>query len=243
MRADPALVRTGTEPRWLANATWPSVDRSATVLVPVGSTEQHGPHLPLDTDTTIATAVASAAQRWLQHERGARAFVAPPVSYGSSGEHQAFAGTCSIGTEALVVVLVELVRSLRTWAGPVVLVNGHGGNLEALRRASTTLRSQGQAVAVYCCSTTDGDLHAGHTETSLMLYLAPEAVRVGSVEPGNTEDLEELMPRLRKDGVASVSPNGVLGDPRDASAAHGRRVMRHMTSRMAAVLDRELARP
>src|SRR4051794_27413330 len=94
------------------------------VLVPVGSTEQHGPHLPLDTDTVIATAVAHGVAAELPGT-----WVAPPISYGSSGEHQSFPGTASIGTEALTHVLVELARSMRTWASRVVFVNAHGGNV------------------------------------------------------------------------------------------------------------------
>src|SRR5215204_2153898 len=87
------------------------------VLVPVGSVEQHGPHLPLDTDTRIAAAVAARAAT------GAL-LVAPPVAYGASGEHEGFAGTVSIGHEALRLLLVELGRSASRWAARLVFVNG-----------------------------------------------------------------------------------------------------------------------
>src|SRR5690242_12360537 len=110
----------------LASATWPELtDAHPTVLVPVGSIEQHGPHLPLYTDTTIAVAVTGRVADEIGPDR--RVVIAPPISYGSSGEHQYFAGTSSIGTPVLREVLIELARSMRTWASRVVFVNAHGG--------------------------------------------------------------------------------------------------------------------
>ena len=121
----------------LADATWPEAQGAGLLLVPVGSVEQHGPHLPLDTDTVIATAVSERVAERLA-EQDVPAWVAPPLSYGSSGEHQHFAGTISIGNPVLHQVVVELVRSARTWAGKVVLVNAHGGNVPALTPVSYT---------------------------------------------------------------------------------------------------------
>ena len=201
----------------LADATSPEAAGAGLVLVPVGSIEQHGPHLPLDTDTTIAVAVAEAVARELPG-----AWVAPAMSYGSSGEHQSFAGTASVGTEALTHVLVELTRSLRTWADRVVFVNAHGGNLTALNASDE--------VEWVPCATEDVDLHAGFTETSLMLHLRPESVRLELAEIGNTQPLREILPALMSGGIAAVSPNGVLGDPTGASAAEGERVLEAMVA-------------
>src|SRR6516165_984356 len=108
---------------------------SPSIMVPLGSTEQHGPHLPLDTDTRIATAVARGAATRLEQEW----LVAPAIPYGASGEHQSFAGTISIGTEALTMMLVEYGRSAACWARRLVFVNGHGGNVDALSRAVSRL--------------------------------------------------------------------------------------------------------
>lgn len=192
-----------------------------TLLVPLGSTEQHGPHLPLDTDTRIAAAVAAGIAAALPADEGAATLIAPAVPYGASGEHQGFPGTISIGTEALRVLLVEYVRSASDWAPRVLFVNGHGGNVEALRAAVTRMRTEDRDVAWYGCSVEGADPHAGHTETSLLLHLCPEWVGAYHAAAGNREPLTDLMPRLRTGGVAAVSESGVLGDPSAATAEAG----------------------
>ena len=194
-----------------------------TLLVPLGSTEQHGPHLPLDTDTRIAAAVAAGIAAALPADEGAATLIAPAVPYGASGEHQGFPGTISIGTEALVALLVEYVRSASDWAPRVLFVNGHGGNVEALRAAVTRLRTEDRDVAWHGCSVEGADPHAGHTETSLLLHLCPHHVGARDDVDGNREPLTDLMPRLRAGGMAAVSASGVLGDPSTASAEAGSR--------------------
>jgi creatinine amidohydrolase len=203
---------------------WPDVPAAAVLLVPTGSFEQHGPHLPLHTDTTIATAVAEGAARML----GPAVVVGPPIAYGSSGEHQSFAGTVSLGTDALRLAVVELVRSASSWAGRTILVNGHGGNLTALRLAVELLRSEGRDAAWVPCAAPFGDAHAGHVETSLMLHLAPHTVDLSRAVVGNREPLRDLMPALVVSGVGAVSPTGVLGDPRGATAEAGALLLQSM---------------
>lgn len=208
------------------------------LLVPLGSTEQHGPHLPLDTDTRIAVAIARGAAR----DR-ADVAVAPALAYGASGEHQGFAGTLSIGQAALELVVVELVRSIGPEVERVVLVNGHGGNVEALDRAVATLRSEDRPVTVWSPRLRGGDTHAGHVETSLLLALCPEAVHLDRAEPGVTAPLAELLPALRAGGLVAVTPNGVLGDPTGASAAAGLELLASCVADLAAILDHEVATP
>lgn len=217
----------------LARATSSESGSATLLLVPVGSVEQHGPHLPLETDTVIATAVAAAAAESLGGQ-DAGVWLAPALTYGSSGEHQTFPGTVSIGTEALRFMVVELVRSARTWAPRVVLVNAHGGNLTALRSAVDQLVSEGHDVAWVACATEDVDLHAGRTETSLMLHLCPDRVRLDLAEAGDCRPLAEILPALVRGGVAAVSPNGVLGDPAGASAEEGAAVLRSMVADVVA---------
>lgn len=207
----------------LADATWPEITKRPTVLVPIGSIEQHGPHLPFDTDSVIAVAVADRAA-----DRIGDVLVAPPLVYGSSGEHQSFAGTSSIGTDVLTQLLVELVRSMHTWAGRIVLVNAHGGNLTAIVAAVSQLVEEGHDVAWVPCATEEVDLHAGLTETSLMLHLRPASVRLDRAEAGDTRPLQEILPALMSGGIAAVSENGVLGDPAGADAQHGADVLDEM---------------
>src|SRR5664279_4473379 len=101
---------------------------SPALIVPLGSPEQHGPHLPLDTDTRIADAVAGRVAERLDGDW----LLAPAIGYGASGEHEGFPGTISIGTAALQLLLIEFGRSASGWASRMVFVNGHGGNVEAL---------------------------------------------------------------------------------------------------------------
>lgn len=199
---------------------------SALVVVPVGACEQHGPHLPLDTDTRIATAVARAMVERL----GPDHLLAPPVVYGASGEHEAFPGTISIGEDALELLLVEFGRSACRWAPRVVFVNGHGGNVRALRSATRLLRYEGRDVAWSSCLVRGGDAHAGHTETSVLLYLSPSDVLIEESCPGNSAPLAELLPRMQSGGVAAVSEVGVLGDPTTATAGAGERLFEEMVT-------------
>lgn len=209
----------------LADAVWTQVGPRPLVLIPVGSIEQHGPHLPLDTDTAIAVSVAEAVAARLAALPPSRdapsVLIAPPVSYGSSGEHQSFAGTSSIGSEALQSFVIELVRSMTTWAGRIVLVNAHGGNISALAKATFQLRAEQHDVAWVPCATEEVDLHAGLTETSLMLHIRPASVRLALAEPGETRPLAQILPLMMAGGVAAVSANGVLGDPTGATAENG----------------------
>lgn len=214
----------------LGDATWPEVDGIARrrtdgdvpapiVLIPLGSTEQHGPHLPLATDTIIAEELAGRA---VHHTDGL--MVGPTISVTASGEHAGFAGTLSIGSEVTTSVIVELVRSA-DWAAGVVLVNGHGGNHAAISRAVQLLTAEGRRAIAWSPrwpTRRDGgpaDLHAGRIETSMMLAIDPGLVRLELAQRGPDTTVAELRDR----GVRAVSDSGVLGDPDGASGREGER--------------------
>ncbi len=190
------------------------------VIVPVGSCEQHGAHLPLGSDTMIASHLASALA-----QRRPDAVVAPAISISASGEHQGFPGTLSIGTDGLVNVIVELVRSAE-WAAGVVFVNGHGGNLAAMQRAKTVFENEHRNVLVWWPELPEADLHAGHTETSIMLAISPGLVRTQRAVAQAAPAMSELVQR----GVKRFSASGVLGDPTNASAVAGRRIIDRLES-------------
>lgn len=227
-------------PRELGNSTSRQLDSTSPALVvPIGSTEQHGPHLPLDTDTRIATAVAEALVTRLRDRDDANNWlIAPAVGYGASGEHEGFAGTVSIGTTVLAELLVEFARSACRWASRVVFVNGHGGNVAALRKASDLLRYEGRDAGWCSCVASNADAHAGHTETSVLLHISPSAVRQDEWLPGNRTPLSELMPEMLRGGVVAVSSLGVLGDPTTATAEEGRRIFAEMVDACAARVTR-----
>jgi len=212
---------------YLGRVAWPEIPAGPLVVVPLGAVEQHGHHLPLSTDTSVACAAAEAAI-----EAFPGALLAPALAYGASGEHEGFPGTISIGTEALTALLVEYGRSAARWAGRLLLVNGHGGNFDALRAAVPLLRSEGRDVAWFACGVPGGDAHAGRTETSLMLHVEPDGVRVGRAVAGVTTPIGRILPQLRAEGVLGVSPTGVLGDPAGASADEGAALFADLVDRL-----------
>jgi mycofactocin precursor peptide peptidase len=218
----------------LSDAAWPKLAElaadDAVLVVPIGATEQHGPHLPVTTDTDIARAVVDAAAAL-----DPLLVVAPAVPYGSSGEHDGFAGTVSLGQESTEALLVELGRSATRTFAHVVLACTHGGNAAPLTRALARLATEGHPVIGWWPRWA-GDPHAGRTETSLMLAIAPDRVLIDRAEAGDLRPVGELLPLLRAGGVRSVSPNGVLGDPTGADASEGMDLIRSAAADLAATV-------
>ena len=218
----------------LADAAWPELaalaGRGAVLVVPVGATEQHGPHLPVTTDTDIAVAVVEAAAAL--HPL---LIVGPAVAFGSSGEHDGFAGTLSLGRAATEELLVELGRSAVRDFAHVVLACTHGGNAAPLAGALSRLATEGHPVTGWW-PRWEGDLHAGRTETSLMLAIAPGRVHLDRARPGDLRPAAALLPLLEAGGVRSVSRNGVLGDPAGAGPDEGERLLQAAASDLAEVV-------
>lgn len=242
----------------LGDLTWNELDGLAPVLlVPLGSCEQHGPHLPLRTDTIIATALAGRAVAALR-DHGMAVLTAPAIEVTASGEHEGFPGTLSIGTDAMTMLLVELVRSA-DWSDGVVFVNGHGGNLDAVTAATAVATAEARRVLTWWPPTVGPepgpetepatgrraalDLHAGHIETSILLALDPDLVRTDPSEVAAVALDDHGLRRLRSEGVAPVSPTGVLGDPRTASAASGAALLDRWVEDLVGSVQRWLGGP
>lgn len=204
-----------------------AADRGATVAVlPVGSFEQHGSHLPLISDTVVACAIATAISERYD------LLLLPPVTISCSHEHAAFAGTVSIRAQTLIQVVEDIAESL-THQGVcgLVVVNGHGGNyvlsnvvqqanVGGVRMALFPGKLDWQTAADAAGIETDrtADMHGGELETSLLLHMAPELVGDNHAE----EDVDAAKrPHLLMLGVGGYSKTGIVGLPSLASAEKG----------------------
>ena len=218
----------------MTNASPKSTD-TCILLLPLGSFEQHGSHLPFETDTIIIDSVVIRAIRDTQID--ADTFVvAPTIAISASDEHAGFPGTLSTGTDALVASVVAICRSA-SWAQGVCIVNGHGGNADALLLIGSALTYEKINHSIWSLPSYDGsDMHAGHTETSVMLHVAPDKVLTDRIERGTVGDSSDLVAQMRTGGVAGVSANGVLGDPTTATKQHGVAVLKLYSSHLAAHL-------
>lgn len=214
----------------------PNSVASCILLLPLGSFEQHGSHLPFDTDTIIIELVVEHALQEAQIDTAAFV-IAPTIAISASDEHAGFHGTLSTGTDALVASVVAISRSA-SWAHGVCIVNGHGGNADALTRITSALTHEEINHSIWSLPSYEGsDMHAGHTETSLMLHIAPDKVLTDRIERGTIGESSDLVAQMREKGVAGVSVNGVLGDPTTATKEHGVAVMKLYSSHLASHLD------
>ncbi|QKY21229.1 creatininase family protein [Halolamina sp. CBA1230] len=219
----------------LADATWTDVrDADADIAVlPVGSTEGHGPHAPLGTDAFTAEAVADAGADAYERESGDPVLVAPTVPVGISEEHRAFDGTLWVSPDTFRAYVRETVESLAAGDGPdaVVLVNGHGGNVDALREVTARLtRDEVARVAPFtwfeAVDEHSSDMgHAGPLETAFLRHEHPELVRedrVGEAREGGSERWGDWVSGVNL-AVDSdeFTENGVVGDPGEGDAERG----------------------
>ena len=210
-----------------------------TVVAAAGSIEQHGPHLPLVTDTLIGGGLIAAVV-----ERLDGALQGPTIPFGCSEHHMAFPGTITLEKETFKNVVKEYARSLgRHGFRTVYVVPSHGGNFAPLREAVDELEGRAGSARVVAYSDLPAFLeviyasqrpydvtpavagaHAGNTETALVLALRPELVRMEHAEAGFTGELQDAIAGMfAEGGVASLSPIGAIGDPARASAEHGER--------------------
>lgn len=231
--------------RQLSDMTWPEVAEAmsqgmTTVILPFGATEQHGPHLPLGTDSFRATALAEGLARKLPD-----ALIAPVISIGCSDEHGGFAGLLSMGHETLAQLIVDCAERMHAWGVQrLILLSAHGGNGQGLTLAREKLQQQLPDLEVWApadltelpqglldVAHADGitadavGLHAGEGETSEMLHLRPDLVRWERIEPGYAGDMSAILPALMEKGLQPLTSNGVLGDPHGANHDRGARYL------------------
>jgi creatinine amidohydrolase len=203
-------------------------------VLPIGSCEQHGPYLPLTTDTLIASAIATAISEY-HHLRQL-----PPITISCSHEHAAFPGTISIAATTLAAIVTDIADSLTEHgAAGLIIVNAHGGNAvltNVVQQANTAGRlaiglypsredwNEARAAAGMTSSSHD-DMHAGELETSILLARYPEYLRPGWHTSDHTHSDRRYLTTL---GMHAYTDTGVIGQPSLATADKGRAVLDHL---------------
>jgi creatinine amidohydrolase len=233
----------------LALLSWSEVaelDRGRTVaLLPTAAVEQHGPHLPLDTDTYLCTRVVEAAAE--RAHQGGPVLVAPTLAFGSSVHHMAFAGTLTLAAGTFLAVVEDLCGNLAQHGFQrLLVVNGHGGNSALVREAVQQVANRAPVLSAAVDywdlarditphvreSPPGGMAHACEFETSLMLHLRPESVRLDLVRreipaprfPSERLDLTSSATVTAGWRTDELSSSGVLGAPDLATPEKGERL-------------------
>jgi creatinine amidohydrolase len=237
----------------LEEMTWPEVEEGissgkTTVVFASGAIEQHGPHLPLGTDTYLGTAIAMRAA-----QIAGNALVAPTLRPGLSEHHMDFPGSLTLRAETFVALLEDYCTSLASHGFKrIVIFPSHGGNADVMKaytprlakpladRCELVLSLRGvtewnrllEVASAEGISREQAGVHGGYLETSMMLADKPALVDMDSAEPGRADAdfyLAENLQRSQMEsflfGVRKQSENGVLGDPTGANAAAGERLL------------------
>jgi creatinine amidohydrolase len=229
----------------LSSSTWTEMDAVDTslALLPVGSTEQHGPHAPLGTDTLNASAVAEAAADRYRDP----VVVAPAVPVGVAEEHRRFTGTLWTDESTFRAYVRDIVGSLATHGWDrVVLVNGHGGNVAPLREVAGHIARHDEAYTVPFTWFDEVDAgpnmgHGGPLETALLQAANPETVRDGKLTEAADGGSDRWGDWQGRTNLAfdshEFTENGVVGDPREGSAELGESLLDEAADALVALLD------
>ena len=240
----------------LGELTWPEAaarfKKVDIALLPVGAVEQHGPHLPLDTDAFDADYLA---RRVAEACTTPKPLVLPLVAYGVSYHHQAFAGTLSVSPETQARLIHEIgMSAARCGVTKLVIVNGHGGNAPALHLAAQMINRDAH---IFTCvdtgetSDTDvhelldapNDVHAGEIETSTTLAIRPHLVKMDKAPRMVPEFSSRYLDFTSKRGVGwyayteKISASGVMGDATRATAEKGEQIWDLMTRRLVELVE------
>jgi creatinine amidohydrolase len=249
--------------RYLPYLTSPEIaalpKAQAAVVLSVASVEQHGPHLPCITDSLVGQTLLGMALERLRPE--VQVWVVPALCYGKSNEHRPFAGTLTLSAQTLAAVVRDIALSVaRAGFKRLVLLNSHGGNPPVLDYIARDLHEEtgmqlfsimisrmGLPDSVTDPSENAWGMHAGESETSWMLALAPELVhmeRTATDGVGAYPRMPEGIRHLAVRGpvgfswlTADLSAVGVLGDPRAASGDKGRAYVAATVDKLAGVLE------
>lgn len=217
-----------------ATTTDHDVVRAPVAVLPIGAFEQHGPYLPLVTDTLIAIAISQAIS---EHHK---VFQLPAITFGCSHEHSAFPGTVSLGPATLAAVVTDIRTSLaQQGMNALIVVNGHGGNY-VLGNVVQQFNADGaMRVGLYpsradwtearraagITSSSHDDMHAGELETSVLLAAHPNYVRDGWQSHDHIAPDRRHLTTL---GIGAYTTSGVIGYPSRATAAKGQAVLDHL---------------
>jgi creatinine amidohydrolase/Fe(II)-dependent formamide hydrolase-like protein len=228
------------------------------VVLPVAAVEQHGPHLPVLTDAVIGTAVLTRALE-MRADDG-RVWALPPQVYGKSNEHTGFAGTFALGAQTLAATLSDIARGVHaSGLRRLMFLNSHGGNPEIVDYVARDLRAEldmlcftahpfrfGLARDIISDAEEGYGIHAGESETSIMLALTPELVRPEQYTP-ELAPVRRFMRRFTLKGAASfgwltrdLSSSGTIGDPRAASAEKGEAILQAEARLVADLIEEAL---
>ena len=230
--------------------------RDSILCLPIGSMEQHGPHLPLNTDTVLAEAISRRiVERWGDiHDL----WLLPPLAIGLSREHAWASGTLSLSIAGMTALLRDLGREIARSlpARNLLIVNGHGGNRGVLEALGRELRAD---FGLNVCTLHIGalispvpdvgvpEIHAGKDETSVMLALAPGLVRREAMAALEASKDGDAIRDIILDPAASfawtsedirLAASGVIGDARAASAGHGQAIVERIIEAAGDVLRR-----
>ena len=236
--------------------TWPEArnrfQQVDTALLPVGAIEQHGPHLPLDTDAFDAEYLAL---RVAEACSDPKPLVLPIISYGVSYHHDEFKGTVSISNDTLAKLVHDIGISVsHNGIKKLVIINGHGGNSPALNYAAQMINRDAHIfvcvdtgetsdVDIYSLVETPNDVHAGEIETSTSLAVRPHLVKMDQARREVPEFSSRYLDFTSKRGVLwyaytrKISQSGVMGDPTKASAEKGIRIWETMITHLVSLVE------